>query len=47
MLVYAALIALIISFGKPYAASMSHSLSLLTESAKSKTASMWLFELLR
>ena len=32
MLVYAALIALIISCGTPYAASMSNSLSLVTES---------------
>ena len=48
MLVYAALIALIISCGTPYAASMSNSLSLLTESnalrksTKCKTAGMWL-----
>ena len=47
-MVYAALIALIISCGTPYAASMSNSLSLLTESnalrksTKSKTAGMWL-----
>ena len=48
VLVYAAHIALIIACGTPYAASMSNSLALLTESnalrksTKSKTAGMWL-----